>query len=351
MLEKVLAEFGFVGSPEEFGDGHINSTYKIKSKYILQKINTNVFTNPQGVMENAFAVTGYIRKQLALHGVDPSRKTIEFVRTAEGDLFYEGEEGVYRLYRYIDDAFSYTTEKTPAILYEGAKIIGEFQQLLSDFDASRLFTVIPDFHHTPKRLENLKKAVERNASGRAANVKDEIEFAYSMKDTASLIIDAIEDGSVPLRVSHNDTKLNNILFDKNSGKGLCLIDLDTVMSGSYLYDYGDALRFGGTYAPEDSTDLDHVTFDLQLFEAFTKGYLESAGKVLTKREKELLFSSVIIMTYEVGIRFLADYIDGDVYFKTAYPTHNLDRARNQLTLVKDMLKKQDAAEAIVKKYL
>lgn len=351
MLEKVLAEFGFVGSPVEFGDGHINSTYNIRNKYILQKINTNVFTNPKGVMENAFGVTGHIRKKLALHGIDPSRKTIEFVRTAEGGLFYEGEEGVYRLYRYIDDAFSYTTEKTPAILYEGAKIIGEFQNLLADFDASRLFTVIPDFHHTPKRLENLRKAVERNASGRADNVKDEIEFAYSMKDTASLIIDAIEDGSVPLRVSHNDTKLNNILFDKASGKALCLIDLDTVMSGSYLYDFGDALRFGGTYAPEDSTDLDHVTFDLQLFEAFTKGYLESAGSVLTKREKELLFSSVIIMTYEVGIRFLADYIDGDVYFKTAYPTHNLDRARNQLTLVKDMLKKQEAAEAIVKKYL
>ena len=351
MLENILSSFGLSGKAELFGDGHINTTYRIGNEYVLQKINTNVFPDPEGVMRNAFAVTDYIRKTLAERGLPSDRKTIEFLHTTNGGNLYLGEEGAYRAYRFIDGAFCYTTEKTPQILENGAEIIGEFQNLLADFDATALFTVIPDFHNTPKRLETFKKAVERNASGRADLVKDEIAFALSMTDTASLITDAIADGSVPLRVSHNDTKLNNILFDSATGKGLCLIDLDTVMSGSYLYDFGDALRFGGTYAAEDSTDLPNVVFDLDLFEGFTKGYLKKAASVLTEREKQLLFSSVIIMTFECGIRFLADFIDGDVYFKTAYPTHNLDRARNQFKLVANMELKQTAAEAIVKKYI
>lgn len=351
MLEKVMKSFGITGEPKIFGDGHINTTYRIGSDYVLQKLNTDVFAYPHEVMDNLFAVTEHIRRKAAENGENPARKTIEFLRTKDGASLYEGEEGTFRAYRFIDDAYTVTDEKTPEILYNAALAIGSFQHLLADFDAEKLFTVIPDFHNTPKRLENLRKAVAKNASGRAESVADEIAFAESLEDIAHAVTDAIADGSAPLRVSHNDTKLNNILLDAATGKGLCLIDLDTVMSGSYLYDFGDAMRFGASSAPEDCTDLDTVYFDLDIFEAFTKGYLETAKDVLTDREKELIFTSVILMTYECGTRFLTDYIDGDVYFKTAYPEHNLDRARNQYHLVKDMLAKREQAEAIVKKYL
>lgn len=351
MLENVLKAFAIEGTPKAFGDGHINTTYTVNNEYVVQRINTDVFPNAAGVMENCFAVTEHIRNKLVTSGENPDRQTIEFVRTTDGSPVYNGEEGTYRAYKFIGNAYSVSNEKTPELLYKAAKAIGKFQSLLADFDAETLFTVIPDFHNTPKRLDNLKKAVAKNASGRAELVKEEIEFAYSLEETAKLITDAISDGTVPLRVSHNDTKLNNILFDEDTHESLCLIDLDTVMSGSYLYDFGDAMRFGASSAAEDCTDLGKVYFDLEIFEAFTKGYLESCASVLSDREKELIFSSVIIMTYECGTRFLTDYIDGDVYFKTAYDNHNLDRARNQFKLVKDMLDKKEAAEAIVKKYL
>lgn len=350
MLENILEQFGIKGTPEPLGEGHINSTFRA-GNYVVQKLNTDVFTNPRGVMDNVCLVTEHIRKKLAARGEDASRQTLRFLRTRDGSGLYEGSEGAYRAYEFIDNAYTVNDEKTPEVLYEAAKAIGKFQNLLADFEAEKLFTVIPDFHNTPKRLDNLKKAIDRNASGRARFVASEIEFALSFENTARAVTDALADGSVPLRVSHNDTKLNNVLFDDATGKGLCLIDLDTVMGGSYLYDFGDAMRFGASSAAEDCTELDKVYFDLSLFEAFTKGYLESAAPVLTPREKELLFTSVILMTYECGTRFLTDYLDGDVYFKTAYANHNLDRARNQYTLVRDMVSKRAEAESIVKKYL
>lgn len=351
MLEKVLKAFNIQGTPECFGDGHINTTYNLDNKYVIQKLNTEVFPNPGGVMDNCWAVTNHIKAKLAAEGVDSDRQTLEFISTVDGKPFYEGEEGTFRVYKFIDEAYTLTNEKTPEILYKAAKAIGKFQKMLADFDAEKLFTVIPDFHNTPKRVENLKKAVEKNASGRADLVKDEIAFAYDIAKMSGAITDAIADGSVPLRVSHNDTKLNNVLFDEKTDDSLCLIDLDTVMGGSYLYDFGDAMRFGASTAAEDCTELDKVNFDLDIFEAFTKGYLESAADVLTDGEKKLIYTSVILMTYECGIRFLTDYIDGDVYFRTHYDNHNLDRARNQFKLVRDMLDKKEQGEAIVKKYL
>ena len=350
-MENVLKSYNLSGKPERFGDGHINITYNLNNEYVIQRINTEVFPNPAGVMDNCWAVTNHIRNKLAAEGKSTERQTLEFVPTVDGKPFYQGEEGTFRVYKFIDEAYTLTNEKTPDILYKAAKAIGKFQQILADFDAEKLFTVIPDFHNTPKRVENLKKSVEKNASGRAGLVKEEIEFAYDVAKMAGAITDAIADGSVPLRVSHNDTKLNNVLFDANTDDSLCLIDLDTVMSGSYLYDFGDAMRFGASTAAEDCTDLDKVNFDLEIFEAFTKGYLECAGDILTDGEKKLIYTSVILMTYECGIRFLADYIDGDVYFRTHYDNHNLDRARNQFKLVKDMLAKKEQGEAIVKKYL
>ena len=351
MLENILKQFGIEGTPETFGEGHINSTYRIGKEYVLQKLNTDVFLNPHGVMDNIFLVTEHIRKRLEERGENPARQTLEFLRTVDGKSLYEGPEGTYRAYRYIGDAYTVNDEKTPAVLYQAAKAIGKFQSLLSDFDPEKLFTVIPDFHNTPKRFENLKKAVAANRADRVRFVSGELEFAYSFENTTHAITSTIAEGTVPLRVSHNDTKLNNVLFDNATGEGLCLIDLDTVMSGSYLYDFGDAMRFGASSCAEDCTDLEKVYFDLDLFEAFTKGYLETAAPVLTDREKELIFTSVILMTYECGTRFLTDFIDGDVYFKTAYKNHNLDRARNQYALVRDMLSKRIEAEQIVKKYL
>ena len=351
MIKDALDNFGISGEPVNYGDGHINSTYNVDDNYIVQKLNTEVFTNPEGVMDNAFLVTEHIRKKLVSLGKNPDRKTIEFIRTKSGEKLYMDGKDAYRAYKYIGNAYTVSDKKTPEMLYQAAKAIGEFQNLLSDFDAKKLFTVIPDFHNTPKRVENLKKSIERNASGRADMAKDLIDYALSLEDMAKIITDSIADGSVPLRVSHNDTKINNVLFDCDTNEGLCLIDLDTVMSGSYLYDFGDAMRFGASSCAEDCAELDKIYFDLDLFEAFTKGYLESASPVLTDREKELIYTSAIIMTYECGTRFLADFIDGDTYFRTAYPTHNLDRTINQFALVKDMLNKKDKGEAIVKKYL
>lgn len=350
MLEHVLERFGVKGDAVPFGDGHINSTYKV-GEYVLQRINTNVFTNPSGVMKNSFAVTEHIRKMLNRDGENSFRQTVEFLHTLDGKDFYEGIEGVYRMYKFIPDSYTVSSAKTPELLYEAAKVMGKFQSLLADFDAKELYTVIPDFHNTPKRIEAFKKSLENANAERVEIAKKLISFALENQNISSLITDSIENGTVPVRVSHNDTKLNNFLFDNKTNKGLCLIDLDTVMDGSYLYDFGDAMRFGAAACDEDCTDESRIYFDLELFEVFTKGYLESAKNVLTEREKELIFMSVVIMTYECGTRFLTDYLNGDVYFKVAYPTHNLDRALNQYTLVKDMISKKEQAENIVKKYL
>ena len=352
MTNEVLSQFGISGKCELFGNGHINTTYKIEDKYIVQKLNTEVFKDPCAVMNNIFLVTEYIRNKARERGLDPSKKTLEFLHTLDGKEFYRNELGVFRAYRYIDKAYAPSDEqKSPQVMYEAAKTIGEFQYMLSDFNAAKLADVIPDFHNTEKRLENLEKSVLENKSHRAGSVREEIAFVLSNRSLASLIINAVKDGSVPLRVSHNDTKLNNVLFEEGTDKGLCLIDLDTVMGGTYLYDFGDAMRIGGTYSAEDEKDLGKVRFDLELFGGFAKGYLESASEILTDGEKKLLFSSVVIMTLECGCRFLTDYIDGDVYFRTAYKEHNLVRARNQFALVKDMLSKKEEAEKIVVKYL
>ncbi len=349
-MQQILDSFGITGTPVAFGDGHINSTYCVEEKYVLQKLNTTVFPHPHEVMENIFAVTAHLCETLAARGEDPARQTLEFLRTRDGKALYEGPEGTWRAYRYIGGAHSETDRKTPEILFEAAKAIGRFQCLLADFDAARLFTVLPDFHNTPKRLRDMEAAAAADKAGHVGEVAEELAFVRSLTPMAAAIEGAIADGSVPLRVSHNDTKLNNVLLDDATGRGLCVIDLDTVMSGSYLHDFGDAIRFGASTAPEDCTDLDRVKFDLDLFEAFTAGYLSEVREALTARERELLFTSAVLMTLECGSRFLADHLNGDVYFHIAHPGHNLERARNQFALVRDMLKKQDEAEAIVRRH-
>lgn len=334
-----------------YGGGHINSTFLVDSdpKYILQKINTHVFPHPVELMQNIELVTNHLVKKLTENGEDASKGTYRVIKAKDGNNFVKDENGdFYRVITFID-AISHENIEDPSELYRAAKTYGKFQKMLADFDADKLFEVIPFFHHTPNRMKNLEKAIAENKSGRLDSVKAEVEFALSYKERISAIVDGIADGSIPLRVTHNDTKLNNFLFDKDTDECVCVIDLDTVMPGSLLYDYGDALRVGASSAAEDETDLTKVNFCIEPFEQFTRGLLESFANDLTQRERELLPYSHMLMTYEVGIRFLTDYLDGDVYFKTAYPEHNIDRARNQFKLVRDIDERMDALNALVEK--
>ncbi len=333
-----------------YGGGHINSTYIVNSepKYILQKINVHVFPFPDELMRNIELVTEHITAKLTEAGEDASRGAYRVVKALDGKNYVKTDDGdYYRIITFID-AVSHDNIKESSELYRAAKVYGKFQRMLSDFDADKLFEVIPMFHDTPNRMKNLLKAIEENKSGRLDSVREDVEFALSYKDRISAIVDGIADGSIPLRVTHNDTKLNNFLFDKDTDECLCLIDLDTVMPGSLLYDFGDALRLGASSAAEDETDLSKVNFCIEPFTQFTKGLIEALGKDMTKREVELLPYSELLMTFEVGIRFLTDYLDGDVYFKTAYPEHNIDRARNQFKLVRDIDSRIDELNALVK---
>ncbi len=345
MDEKILAvlkEYGFNGSDitdlAPYGDGLINRTYRFVAKgqaYLLQRINTTVFTNPVGLMENFVNVTEHLKKKIAAYGGDTERETLTAIKTLDGKNLVICESGAYRLMIFIN-AISINVAERAEQLHTVGAAFGKFQNMLADYPADTLFEVIPNFHNTPKRFQHLETAIKEDKVGRLKSVAAEVEYALSMKDRISVVIDGFSDGSVPLRVTHNDTKLNNVLLDKETYEGVCVIDLDTVMSGSYLYDYGDALRFAGNNTIEDNPDLSQVYLDFDKFAAFTKGYLAEVKSVLTEREIELLPFAVELMTFECGIRFLTDYLNGDTYFKTTYPEHNLVRARNQFKLSQDI---------------
>ena len=347
-LAKALGEYGItetqVKNIEAFGGGHINRTYRVITDdkvYLLQQINHKVFKNPEGLMDNFAKVTEYIKGKISEKGGDPERETLTVIKTVKGENFTVTENGEYfRLLIFID-AISINESDDPKVLNSVASGFGKFQNMLAAYPAETLFEVIPDFHNTSKRYEAFEQAVSDNLSGRLDSVSEEIEYVRSMKDRIGVIVDGIADGSIPLRVTHNDTKLNNALFDKDTKECICVIDLDTVMSGSYLYDYGDALRFAGSSAAEDETDLARVYFDMEKFSAFTKGYLSEVKDVLCERELELLPFSVELMTFECGMRFLTDYLNGDTYFRIHYADHNRDRARNQFKLSRDIDSKLD----------
>ena len=347
--QKILAQFSIDLPAKPFGNGHINSTFKVGEppRYVLQKINTAVFTDPEGLMANVIAVTAHLRGKIAAGGGDPARETLTYLQTADGKNFYRDETGsCWRVYRFVGDSHVYEAA-TPALFAESARAFGRFQKMLSDFPAETLRETIPQFHNTGARLEQLREALAQNKSGRADRVGAELEFAFARAGETDTIVSALEKGEIPLRVTHNDTKLNNVLFDDQTNKTLCVIDLDTVMPGSLLYDYGDALRFGASTAAEDETDLDKVTFDLELFRAYTDAYLESLGRIITEREIELLPTGAKLITLECGMRFLADYINGDVYFRVHRENQNLDRARTQFKLVADMENKFEEMQTIV----
>ncbi len=353
-LLKILENYdiGEIKEVVAFGDGLINNTYKIVADkdYLMQKINKNVFPKPNELMQNFVSVTAFLKKKIIEAGGNPERETLTVVFAKNGDSFVLSESGeFYRLLVFID-AVSINTAENPETLAEVAAAFGKFQNDLADYSAETLFEVIPKFHNTVRYYNDLLYAIESNSAGRLYGVEKEVEYAKSMRERISVITDGIESGSIPLRVAHNDTKLNNVLLDKDTLKGVCVIDLDTVMAGSYLYDFGDALRYAGSSAAEDEPDISKIYFDLEKFEAFTRGYLSQVKEVLTKEELELLPFSVELMTYECGIRFLADYLRGDTYFKTAYDEHNLVRARSQFKLAQDIDTKLEKMAEIVKEY-
>ncbi len=334
-----------------FGSGHINETLLLTTKrgsqYVMQRMNTYVFKDPQGLMENVFGVTEYLKKRIVEAGGDPNRETLTFIKTRDGDLYYNGEEGAWRAYRFQSALMALDAARSPRDFYASGKAYGRFQSLLKDYPIDTLHETIPHFHDTPQRMKQLREAIEKDAAGRAAEVAAEIAFALEREASSSIVMDLQNEGVLPLRVTHNDTKLNNVLLDPESGEGVCVIDLDTVMPGQAIFDFGDSIRFGASTAAEDEKDLDKVRLDLTLFEAYTKGFLEGCGNALLPIERDLLPCGAWLITLEIGIRFLADYLNGDVYFKTAYPEHNLVRARTQFKLVQEMERLQDEMQAIV----
>ncbi|MFV0351291.1 MAG: phosphotransferase enzyme family protein [Oscillospiraceae bacterium] len=361
-LAQALGAFPFEGkivALEPFGSGHINDTYAVYTEkggsktisYILQRLNTHVFTRPREVMENIAGVTNYLHKGLPECEKEAGRSVLRFLQTADGEYAYYDTEGMpWRSYCFIAQSYCYNQSPSPDVFYESARAFGSFLHDLRDYPAETLHETIPRFHDTPNRLQQLKDAVQQDPMGRVATCEAEIEFALQREKDCALLTDMAARGELPLRVTHNDTKLNNVLFDEETNRALCVIDLDTIMPGLALYDFGDSIRFGATTAAEDEEDLSKVQFSLPLYEAYTKGYLETAGKALTPAEKFMLPQSARILTLECGMRFLADYIMGDSYFKVSRPGQNLARCRTQFTLAQQMEHAMDEMAAIAERY-
>ena len=357
-IENVVAGFQVEGKVVEyvpFGNGHINDTRLVTMdngvQYVLQRINKNVFKRPDLLMENYVGVTKFIRNKIENMGGDPLREVLNAIPANDGKPFIIDEDGQYwRLLVYVTESMSYDKVERPEQFYESAVSFGDFQYMLRDYPAHTLHETIVNFHNTPDRYRQLMDAIEANAAGRLSEVGAEIEFAKARREFANTLENAHKEGRLPLRVTHNDTKLNNILFDINTGRPLCVVDLDTIMPGYSVNDFGDSIRFGATTALEDETDLSKVNFDISLYELYVKGFIEGAKGGLTEGELEMLPIGAIMMTFECGMRFLADYLNGDTYFRVHRPNHNLDRCRNQFKLVADMEAHLDEMKAIVKKY-
>ncbi len=354
----ILRNFALEGTPvsiKPLGNGHINSTFLVEcdngNKYNFQKINNHVFKDVKGLMNNVYSVTSFLKEKIIAAGGDPLRETLTVIKTKDGENYYkENEDSYWRVYLFIDDVMTLQFIQNPEHFYYAGKAFGNFQKLLADFPADTLVETIPNFHNTVSRYADFENFIALNRSGRADMAKEEIAFARKYKWLADQLYPLIEKGELPLRVTHNDTKLNNVLLDKKTGEPICVIDLDTVMPGLSLYDYGDSMRFGTNPTDEDDKDLSRVYSDMVLFEQYTKGFLEECGASLTKKEIELLPISALVITYECGIRFLGDFVDGDNYFHTDRPEHNLDRCRTQFKLVSDMESKLPQMKAIVEKY-
>lgn len=360
-LEEVLKQFPFEGKQSEifvYGSGHINDTYCVVrtlpfgvKKYILQRMNHRIFSNIEQLMNNIVQVTQFLRKKIIQNGGDPERETLNVLFTKDNQPYYTDQDGFgWRVYHFIERARTYDQVENPNDFYESAFAFGRFQCLLSDYPAHTLYETIKNFHNTVDRYTKFKKAVEQDAKQRVQFVTKEIEFIKAREKEMTICQNLLEKGELPLRVTHNDTKLNNIMLDEQTGKATCIIDLDTVMPGLSIFDFGDSIRFGASTGAEDEVDLSKVSCNLELFELYTKGFIEGSNGQLTKKELDLLPLGAKIMTLECGMRFLTDYLEGDLYFKIQRPDHNLDRCRTQLRLVEDMENKWEQLTQIIQKY-
>ena len=356
----IISNFNIDGkliSCERYGEGHINETYLaviedngVKKDYILQKINSNLFKNVEALMNNIRLVTEFNRARILEKGGNPDRESLSLIYTKDKKAYYQNQDGYFRVYKFITDAVAYQVVEKPEHFYQSAVAFGNFANLLAQFNATELYEVLPDFHNTVKRFNDFTNSLKADKFDRAKSVQKEIKFVLDRKDYCSKIVDLLKSGKMPTKVTHNDTKLNNVMLDVKTGEPVAVIDLDTIMPGSICYDFGDSIRFGCNPAAEDEKDLTKVNFDINLFEQYVKGYLLALGQSITPIEKENLAFGAILMTYECGMRFLADYLDGDIYFRVKRDGHNLDRARTQFKLIEDMEKAYSEMLKIVEKY-
>ena len=351
LLRQAAAAFDFglpTGEAERYGAGHINDTFAVwaadhSRRWILQRINTDTFTDPAGLMENVTGVTSYLRREILARGGDPDREALNVVPTREGKPYYtDCEGGAWRAYLFVEGTVCLQKVENERDFYTAAETFGNFQNQLAGYPAATLHETIARFHDTPNRYANFEKALAADVMGRAKEVGPEIAFIRARQADCRVLVDQLAAGVLPLRVTHNDTKLNNVLIDQATGKGICVIDLDTVMPGLSAYDFGDSIRFGANDCAEDEPDQSKVHFSLHLYEVFARGYLAAAGSAMTEAERRSLPWGAKLMTLECGIRFLTDYLEGDHYFKISRPAQNLDRARTQFTLVEGMEREFDA---------
>ncbi len=359
LFNEIVSGFVFYGefiSADPLKYGNFNDTYVASFKkadgevnrYILQKISKNVFNDINSMMKNVIYVTRHIQRKIKKLGGDPARETLDFIPAVKGGYVYKcGNGNFWRAYSYIDNVRIYQTVEEPIHFYNAGKAFGKFQKLLIDFPVEMLQVTIADFHHTAKRYDTFLQAVKNDPLGHVKDIRDEIVFIQNRGSKTGILINLLENRYLPLRVTHNNSKLNNVLFDNRTGEGICIIDLDTVMPGSTLFDFGDSIRSGANTADEDEPELSKVKFDLTLFEEFTRSYFEETHEFLTPIEIKYLPFSAILMTLELGIRFLTDYINGDSYFKIFQENSNLKRARVQLKLVADMEAKYQEMQSIV----
>ena len=351
LLRQAAAAFDFglpTGEAERYGAGHINDTFAVwaadhSRRWILQRINTDTFTDPAGLMENVTGVTSYLRREILARSGDPDRETLNVVPTREGKPYYtDCEGGAWRAYLFVEGTVCLQKVENERDFYTAAETFGNFQNQLAGYPAATLHETIARFHDTPNRYANFEKALAADVMGRAREIGPEIAFIRAREADCHVLMDQLAAGVLPLRVTHNDTKLNNVLIDQATGKGICVIDLDTVMPGLSAYDFGDSIRFGANDCAEDEPDQSKVHFSLHLYEVFARGYLAAAGSAMTEAERRSLPWGAKLMTLECGIRFLTDYLEGDHYFKISRPAQNLDRARTQFTLVEGMEREFDA---------
>lgn len=362
VISQILAAYvlpGTVADVARHGKGHINDTFCVvcrmpeggTARFILQRLSQAAFPHPEEVMENFVGITSYLRREILAEGGDPLRETLSLVKTGDGADFVTDAEGrAWRLMPFIENADCYQSA-TPELFAASGRAFGRFQYMLRDYPARTLHETIPHFHDTEVRFDQFIAALEADKMNRAEGVSPEIQFILRRKADCGVALRALREGKLPLRVTHNDTKLNNILIDRDTHEGICIIDLDTTMPGLAINDFGDSIRFGANHCMEDEQDLTKVNFDISLYEVFTRGFLEGARGSLTPAELEYLPWGARLMTLECGIRFLTDYLDGDHYFHVSHPRQNLDRARTQLKLVKDMEEQFDAMGAVVAKYV